>query len=116
MKMISAVLACVLVAGVSTFAAGEQDAKTGLAAYETLKCGTCHMVAGKGGKLASALDGIATKRSAADIKMWLTDPAKMEAKLEKKPKMLMSASTAFKTKKITPADVDALAAYLATLK
>ena len=41
MKKISVVLACVLFAGVSTFAAGEQDAKTGQAAYETLKCGTC---------------------------------------------------------------------------
>ena len=38
----------------------------------------------------------------------------MEAKLEKKPKMLMSAS--LKTKKISPEDMEGLLAYMATLK
>lgn len=117
MKQFAAVIACVLFAGVATFAAGpEQDKKVeaGQAAYTTLKCGTCHAIKGAGGKLASALDGVATKLSAADIKKWLVDPAAMEAKLEKKPKMLMSAS--LKTKKISPEDMEGLLAYMATLK
>jgi mono/diheme cytochrome c family protein len=114
MKTFVAAVVGVLFASGAAFAQGKPA--DGQAAYDALKCGTCHQVAGKGGKLAAALDGVATKRSAADIKSWLTDPAKMEAKLEKKPKMLMSGSTAYKTKKITPADVDNLAAYLATLK
>lgn len=114
MKTFVAAVVGVLFASGAAFAQGK--AADGQAAYDALKCGTCHQVAGKGGKLASALDGVATKRSAADIKAWLSDPAKMEAKLEKKPKMLMSGSTAYKTKKITPADIDNLAAYLATLK
>ena len=66
--------------------------------------------------MASSLDGIATKLKADEIKKWLTEPAAMEAKLEKKPKMLMSASTAFKTKALKPADIDNIAAYMATLK
>lgn len=114
MKTCVAVIVGVVFASGVAFAQGK--AADGQAAYDALKCGTCHQVAGKGGKLASALDGVATKMSAADIKTWLSDPAKMEAKLEKKPKMLMSASTAYKTKKITPADIDNLAAYMATLK
>ena len=114
MKTLAAVIVGVVLAGGAAFAQGK--AADGQTAFDTLKCGTCHQVAGKGGKLAAALDGVATKLSAADIKKWLADPAAMEAKLEKKPKMLMSASTAYKTKKVTPADIDNLAAYMATLK
>lgn len=114
MKTVVAVFVGVMCAGGAAFAQGK--AADGQTAFETLKCGTCHQVGGKGGKLASALDGVATKRSAADIKTWLIEPAKMEATLEKKPKMLMSGSSAYKAKKITSADVDNLAAYLATLK
>ncbi len=113
MKRFSAVMVFVMFAGGAAFA---QDAKVeaGKAAYTTYKCATCHQIKGTGGKLASALDGVATKLSAADIKKWLIDPAAMEAKLPTKPKMLMS--TNLKTKKITPAEFEALEAYLATLK
>jgi mono/diheme cytochrome c family protein len=115
MKRCAAILACVVFAGGVAMAAGpEQKAEAGQAAYTTLKCGTCHAIKGTGGKLASALDGVATKLSAADLKKWLTDPVAMEAKLEKKPKMLMSAS--LKNKKLTPEDIDNLVAYMATLK
>jgi cytochrome c553 len=114
MKRFSVVAVFVMFAGVAAFA---QDAKKGEEAFTTLKCTTCHAVAGKGGKLAKALDSADVKAmSAADIKKWLTDPASMEAKLSPKPKMLMSTSTAFKNKSVKPADVDNLAAYIATLK
>jgi mono/diheme cytochrome c family protein len=88
-------------------AAGQQ-------AYETQKCATCHAIAGKGGKLASALDGIGGKLKEADIRKWLTTPAEMEATLPKKPTMPMS--TYLKTHKLTDADVDALVAYMLSLK
>ena len=114
MKRVSAVFVFVMMAGAATFAQG--DAKKGEAAFTSLKCTTCHAVKGAGGKLAGALDGVATKTSAADLKMWLTDPAKMEAKLEKKPKMAMSASAAFKNKTVTPEQLNDLLAYMATLK
>ena len=86
----------------------------GVTAYETQKCATCHAIAGKGGKLATALDGIGTKMKEADIRKWLTTPAEMEAKLAKKPTMPMS--TFLKTHKLTDADVGALMAYMLSLK
>ncbi len=112
MKRFSAVAVFVMFAGVAAFAQGK--VVEGKAAYATYKCSTCHAIGGTGGKLASSLDGVATKLKADEIKKWLTDPVAMEAKLDKKPKMLMSAN--LKTKKITPAEIDAMVAYLATLK
>jgi len=82
--------------------------------YEAQKCSTCHAIKGQGGKLSTALDGVAAKLPETDIKKWLTDPAAMETKLTTKPKMPMS--TYMKTHKLTDADVQALVAYLATLK
>lgn len=83
-------------------------------AFATVNCATCHSIAGKGSKLSTALDGIGGKMSAADIKKWLTSPAEMEAKLPKKPVMPMS--TYLKSHKLTDADVDALTAYMLSLK
>ena len=111
MKRVSAVFVMVMMAGGGMFA---QDAKKGEAAFAELKCGTCHSVAGKGGKLASALDGIATKRTKEVINSWMTDSAAMEKKLEKAPKMPMSKSAAMKN--IKPEQVKDIEAYLATLK
>ena len=86
----------------------------GQVAYDTQKCSTCHMIGGKGGKLASALDTAAKTLTEADIRKWLTDPAVMETKLPKKP--LMPMSTFMKTHKLTPADIDNLTAYILALK
>jgi mono/diheme cytochrome c family protein len=82
--------------------------------YEAQKCNTCHMIQGKGGKLASSLDGVGGKLSQADIKKWLTDSAAMEKNLKEKPKMPMS--TFMKSHKLSDADVDALTAYMMSLK
>ena len=86
----------------------------GKTAFTTQKCGTCHMINKVGGKTASALDGIGGKLSAADIKKWLTATAEMEGKLPKKP--TVSMATWMKSKKLSDADVDALVAYMASLK
>ncbi len=86
----------------------------GMKVYETQKCSTCHAIKGQGGKLSTALDGIGGKLSAADIKKWLTNPAEMEAKLTTKPKMPMS--TYMKSHKLSDADVEALTAYMMSLK
>ena len=95
-------------------AAQTPDVAAGQKAYAKAKCDTCHIIGGKGGKMSTALDGIGGKLSAADIKKWMTDPAAMEAKLTTKPKMPMS--TWSKTHKLADADVDAITAYLASLK
>lgn len=107
-----------LVSGMAVSAAGlpeapaPQDAAkitAGKAVYDAQKCSMCHMVAGKGNKM-SVLDGVGTKLKADDLKLWITEPAKMEAKLTTKPKIKMKAY------KLAPADLDNLVAYLGSLK
>ena len=93
-----------------------QDAKqadAGKKIYESKECSKCHMINGKGNKIGK-LDGIAAKVSAADMKKWLTAPAEMEAKLDHKPKVKMSSK--INEMALKPAEIDALVAYLQTLK
>jgi mono/diheme cytochrome c family protein len=71
----------------------------------------CHSIAGKGGK-SSPLDGVGAKLSAADTKQWIVDPVTMAKKAgsTKKPPMPK------KYDKLAAADVDALVAYMQSLK
>ena len=94
-------------------AAEAQDAalaKKGAEVFNTQKCAVCHSVAGKGSK-SNPLDGVGAKLSADDIRAWITDPAGMTKKTnsQKKPPMPKNA-------KLMPADVDALVAYMQSLK
>jgi mono/diheme cytochrome c family protein len=119
MKAIIAAFAGVLVvSGWAVSAAGipvapvAQDAakiEAGKKVYDAQKCVMCHMIAGKGSKM-SPLDGVGTKLKAEDIKLWIVEPATMEAKLATKPKIKMKAY------KLAPADLDALVAYMVSLK
>ena len=89
-----------------------QDAVTrGQEVYTAQKCSLCHSVAGKGGK-ASPLDGVGGKLSADDIKQWITHPkeATTKANSTKKPPMPAKYGT------LPAADLDALVAYMASLK
>ena len=74
------------------------------------KCSLCHAVAGKGNKN-GPLDGVGTKLTAADLRAWIVDPAAMSKKhnATRKPPMKSFAS-------LSTEDVDALVAYLQTLK
>ena len=80
--------------------------------YETMKCSTCHLAEGKGNKKLP-LDGISKTLPTAQIRMWIASPAEMEAKLATKPTVKMSSM--MKTKLSDP-DVDALVAYVQSLK
>ena len=90
--------------------AAAQDAAAGQKVFVTQKCSLCHSVAGKG-NAKGPLEGVAKKYSAADLKLWITQPAEMAKKHDatRKPPMKSFAS-------LPPADVDALVAYLQTLK
>ena len=88
-----------------------QDAKKGQEVYTAQKCQTCHSIAGKGGK-ASALDGVGGKLSADDIKQWITHPKEAAAKANSTKKPPMPAKYA----SLPAADLDALVAYMASLK
>ena len=94
-------------------AAAAQDAahiKKGEEVYNAQKCGVCHSISGKGSKT-NPLDGVGAKASAEDIRAWITDPAAMTKKTnsQKKPPMPKNA-------KLTAGDVDALVAYMQSLK
>ena len=102
-----------VVAVLAPGAAGAQDAaliKKGQDVYNAQKCAVCHSVGGKGSK-ANPLDGVGAKLSADDIRAWITDPAAMTKKTnsQKKPPMPKNA-------KLTAADVDALVAYMQSVK
>jgi mono/diheme cytochrome c family protein len=86
------------------------DAKRGEAVYTEQKCSLCHSIAGKGNAKGS-LDGVGSKLSAAEIKEWIVNPKEMTAKTKAERKPPMKAYP-----NLPAADVDALVAYLETLK
>ena len=104
---IAAVFAAVALPAVVSTQADKIEA--GKKVYAAQKCATCHSVAGVGSKMAP-LDGVGSKLSAAEIKAWITDPDPLTAKLATKPKVKMKKYT------LAEADLDALVAYVSSLK
>ena len=102
------VLLGVLGSAVVSASGGAQP--SGQQVFEAQKCSLCHSVAGKG-NAKGPLDGVGSKYSAADLKLWITSPAEMGKKhnATRKPPMKSFAS-------LPAADIDALVAYLQTLK
>jgi mono/diheme cytochrome c family protein len=95
-------------------AVGAQDAakiKRGAEVFAAQKCSVCHAIAGKGGK-SSPLDGVGAKLSADDIRKWIVSPDEMTAKTKSTKKPPMPAKYA----SLPAADLDALVAYMASLK
>ena len=86
-----------------------QDAAAGAKVFVDQKCSLCHSVAGKG-NAKGPLDEVGTKLSAADIRSWIEDAKGMTAKTGAVRKPEMKAYT------LAKGDVDALVAYLVTLK
>jgi mono/diheme cytochrome c family protein len=74
------------------------------------KCSLCHAVAGKGNKK-NPLDGVGKTITADMVKLWLTDPKAAEAKAGKKAVPPMKSFAA-----LPAADIDALVAYVLSLK
>jgi mono/diheme cytochrome c family protein len=108
--MRSILVTIALCLGVAATAAA-QDAKVskGQQLFVDQKCGVCHSVGDKGNKK-GPLDGVATKLSADEIREWIVDAKGMTAKTKAPRKPVMRAYTLPKD------DVDALVAYLVTLK
>jgi mono/diheme cytochrome c family protein len=93
--------------------AAQDDAqiKKGQEIYAAQKCSTCHQIAGKG-KASSVLDGVGKKLTADEIRQWIVNPKEMTTKTQSKKKPVMPA----KWTKMPAADVDALVAYMVSLK
>ena len=96
--------------GIATAQDAEQ-VKKGQEVYAAQKCSVCHSIAGKGGK-ANPLDGIGAKLSADDIRQWIVDPVGMAKKSNSTKKPPMPA----KYGKLPAAELDALVAYMQSLK
>ena len=75
------------------------------------KCSVCHQIAGQGNKI-SPLDGVGKKLTAEQIREWIVNPkaAATAHKSTKKPPMPEKYS------KLAPAEIDALVAYMQSLK
>jgi len=87
-----------------------QDAKAmGEQLFAAQKCSICHSVAGKGNPKGS-LDAVGSKLTPDEIRMWIVDAKAMIAKTkpQRKPEMRQYS--------LPKEDVDALVAYLASLK
>jgi mono/diheme cytochrome c family protein len=104
-------LALALAMPVVAAAQDEALVKKGEEIYAAQKCSTCHSIAGKGGKQ-SPLDGVGKKLSAEDTRQWIVDPVAMAKKSNstKKPPMPKKYDT------LPAADLDALVAYMQSLK
>jgi mono/diheme cytochrome c family protein len=107
-----ATLALAVVVAMPVMAA-QDDAKIkhGQEVYTAQKCSVCHAIAGKGNKQ-NSLDGVGKKLSADEIRQWITHPTEMTAKTKstKKPPMPNKYGS------LPAADLDALVAYLESLK
>jgi len=97
----------VTLAGAASVAA--EDTAKGEAVFAAQKCGLCHSIAGKGNPK-GPLDEAVAKLSAAEIRSWITDAKGMTAKTNATRKPAMKEFTLPKD------DVDALVAYLSSLK
>ena len=87
-----------------------QDAKRGAEVYAAQKCQICHSIAGQGSKT-SPLDGVG-KKPADEIRQWIVSPTEMAKKTASTKKPPMPDRYA----KLPPADIDALVAYMQSLK
>ena len=78
--------------------------------YAAEKCSVCHAVAGVGNKR-GALDGVASKLSADDIRQWIVNAPEMTAKAKAERKPVMKGYP-----NMAKDDLDGLVAYLQSLK
>ena len=110
MIRLSIVLAALAVSASPAFAKAP-TAADGEIVFTAKKCSICHLVGDVGNKKGPTLDGVGAKLTPADIRQWITNAPEMAAKANITRKPPMKAYTDFSKE-----DVDALVAYLATLK
>ena len=110
MKRVLIGIVGVAVLGLFASTASAQDTAKGAKVYADQKCSVCHSIAGKGNPK-GALDDVGSKLKADEIRAWIVDAKGMTAKTgaARKPEMKSYAS-------LPKDDVDALVAYLQTLK
>ena len=104
------VVAALLVATGTSSAQSAAQIDRGMKVFADQKCAVCHAIGGKG-NLNGALDDVGSRLTPDEIRAWIVNPIEMtkKAKAERKPPMRAFPNLAKE-------DVDALVAYLASLK
>ena len=107
--MRSIVLGVGLVAALAGTAAAQDARAKGEQVYVAQKCSICHAVAGKGNPK-GPLDNVGAKLTPEELRLWIEDAKGMTAKTKapRKPEM--------RNYSLPKEEVDALIAYLASLK
>lgn len=105
----SMMLGVLFAVGFASFASAQDAKAKGAQLFTEQKCTLCHAIAGKGNPK-GALDTVGSKLKADEIRAWITDAKGMTAKTHptRKPEM--------KQYSLPKEDVDALVAYLSSLK
>jgi len=107
-------VAVILVVGgvgsASAQAAAAAPMEKGAAVYAAQKCSMCHSLDGKG-QAKGPLDGVGTKLTAEEIRLWIVDPADMTKKTSATRKPVMRAYP-----KLPKEDLDALVAFMVSKK
>jgi mono/diheme cytochrome c family protein len=106
---------CALFLGfaLSARAAGAQDTAKidhGIKVYAKQKCNVCHSIEGKGAKK-GPLDGVGSKLTEEEVREWLVNAPEMTKKTKSTRKPVMK-----NYKHLPKEDVDALVAYMMSLK
>ena len=103
------VMAGVVMLCATAAAAQDTAVAKGEAVYTAQKCALCHSIGDKGNRK-GPLDGVGTRLSVDDLHKWIVDAKGMTAKTgaPRKPEM--------KNYALPKEDVDALVAYMASLK
>jgi len=103
-------MATVMTARAADAQAAPAPADKGAAVYAAQKCSMCHSLAGKG-QVKGPLDGVGTKLTAEEIRLWIVDPVDMTKKTTgatRKPAM--------RAYKLSKEDLGALVAFLVAEK
>jgi mono/diheme cytochrome c family protein len=107
-RILSVAIAAIFMAAAAHAQTAAQTEK-GKQVYAAQKCQTCHSVGGVGNKK-GPLDEVGTKLSADEIRQWIVSAPEMTAKAKSTRKPVMKAYT------LPKEDLDALVAYLQSLK
>ena len=110
MRMLPGVVVVLGLLGSSATAQDAAKVAQGQKVYTANKCGTCHSIAGKGNKK-GPLDETGSKLTEAEIREWIVNPKEMTKKTKSTRKPVMKEHP-----KLTPDEVDALVAYMQSLK
>jgi len=102
--ILSVLLIAVVFRSIIPSAQASGDPAPGEKIYSAKRCGACHVIQGKGGKLGPPLSDIASKRDAQWLKAFLKDPKTLNPETKMSP---------FKG---TDDELETLIAYLLTLK